>query len=232
MERPASERATVQRRCFLVPRRLAVVDRVLTTALADRPAEALAVLLPMLGCGEEAAAMAFDGLATELADTPVLQAALQAIAAEERIHDLIIQQLEATLPPPVGSKAMLAAARRFHVRLSSGGMALHLARIAALDSAVCSVLSGLLRNGRPLGRDPVTRAALHRIYRDEARHVRVSRNLAMSFGVTRQVMDAAVEARESLANVLALADAAFETLTVDPAVLNRTVRQLPKGLFA
>jgi len=70
------------------------------------------------------------------------------------------------LPSPVGSKTMLAAARRFHVRLSSAGRTLHLARIAALDSAVCGVLSGLLRNGSTLGRDPVIRAARHRIYRD------------------------------------------------------------------
>ncbi len=176
--------------------------------------------------------MAFDGLAASHAGAPLARIALRAIAAEERAHDLIIRQLEAALPTPAGGQAILNAARRFHVRLASGGVAAHLARIAALDSAVCTVLSGLLRHGRPLAGDPVVRAALRRIHRDEARHVQVSRTLAMAVGITRPITDAAVEAREALANVLALASDAFEALAVDPAALDRTVRRLPNGLLA
>ena len=232
MDKTAFDKQALRRHCFAVHGRLRVIGSPQTITLADHPAEALATLLPLLGCGEEAAAMAFDGLAERHAGTPVAHAALQAIATEEREHDLIIRQLEAALPAPTHGPAMLSAARRFHVRLTSGGAASHLARIAALDSAVCTVLSGLLREGQPVARDPVARAALRRIHRDEARHVQVSRGLAMSVGVTRQITDAAVEAREALANVLALAADAFETLAVDPATLDRTLRHLPNGLLA
>ena len=176
--------------------------------------------------------MAFNGLAGGYSGAAVACAELRAIAAEERVHDLILRQLEAGLPTPGGSPAMLRAARRFHVRLASGGVSAHLARIAALDSAVCAVLSGVLRDGRPLACDPVACMALRRIHRDEARHVQVSRTLAMASGVTRPIIDAAVEAREALANVLALASDAFEVLGVDPAALDRSVRRLPNGLFA
>ena len=176
--------------------------------------------------------MAFDGLADEHARVPIAHAALLAIAREERVHDRIIRELEAALPAPSGGQAVLHAARRFHVRLASGGVAAHLARIAALDSAVCTVLSGLLRGGRPLASDAVACAALRRIHRDEARHVEVSRSLAMAVGITRPIGDAAAEARDALANVLSLASDAFEALEVDPTALDRAVRRLPNGLLA
>lgn len=222
----------LRRHCFAVRGRLTVADTPAPITLKPRPAEALATLLPLLGCGEEAAAMAFDGLAERHTASRIAHRALHAIAAEEREHDLIIRQLETALPAPPHAATMLATARRFHVRLASGGATAHLARIAALDSAVCTVLSGLLRDDRPVASDPIAHAALRRIHRDEARHVQVSRNLAMAAGVTRPITDAAAEAREALANILALAADAFEALAVDPAALDRSVRHLPNGLLA
>lgn len=232
MDMTAFDKQALPRHCFAVHGRLPLISTAISLTLADRVAEALATLLPLLGCGEEAAAMAFDGLAERHAGTPSACIALNAIAIEERGHDLMIRQLQAALPASTQGPAMLSAARRFHVRLASGCVGSHLARIAALDSAVCTVLSGLLRKGQPIASDPVARTALRRIHRDEARHVEVSRGLAMSVGVTRQITDAAVEAREALANVLALAADAFETLAVDPATLDRTLRRLPNGLLA
>lgn len=54
--------------------------------LRDTAAEALAVLVPLLGCGEEAATLAFDALAGCELDAGAAQA-LALIGAEERAHE-------------------------------------------------------------------------------------------------------------------------------------------------
>lgn len=198
--------------------------------LAEHHALALAALLPLLGCGEEAAALAFDGLA-DRSDGPTTHA-LRLIAAEERHHDALIQGLQATLPTPADQADVLKAARRFHIRLGLGGPAAHLAKIAALDSAVCVIFSALLRPGTPLaGAAPVYRT-LHGIHRDEARHVALSRGLAIAHGVTGRLRDAAADARQAFADIVRLAEESFDALHVDPRALDRALRRLPDGLLA
>lgn len=229
----SEDRADMRRQCFPIVGRLALgaAGPAPPIRLADAQAQALAELLPVLGCGEEAAALAFDGLADRRPGLAPARHALRAIAAEERGHDLIIRTLASALPPPRRFAATRIAARRFHVQLGRGGAALHLARIAALDSAVCTALGRLLKPGLPIAADPVSFAALRGIQRDEARHVRVSRELAIAFGADQPMRDAAAQARLALADVLMLAGDAFETLGVDPVVLDRGMRRLPNGLF-
>ena len=197
--------------------------------LPESAACALATLIPLLGCGEEAAAMAFDGL-SQTGDAHT-HAALTAIAAEERIHDALMRQLAAALPAPVKRIEMIRAARRFHIDLGRGGARLHLARIAALDSAVCTVLSRLTRIGAPLRADSVIANMLIRIRNDEVRHVAVSRRLAMADGAQADLRSTAADARAALAKILMLAADAFEILAVNPDRLNRDVSRLPDGLL-
>lgn len=199
--------------------------------LLPRYAAALAALLPLLGCGEEAAALAFDRLSNVVAD-PRAAAALAAIAAEERVHDALIVGLIAALPPDRDAGATRRAARRFHIDLGRGGPLVRLARIAATDAAVCTILSRLLQPHRPLGRDAVVAPILARIHRDEARHVRLSRVLASAGGKVVLAWDVGSAARAALANVLQLGATAFEVLGVDPDRLDRDLRTLPRGLFA
>lgn len=193
-------------------------------------AAALSKLIPVLGCGEEAAALAFDGLARASEADRVATAALRQIAAEERIHDGLMHRLAICLPAAHDEQA-IRAARRLHVRLSAGGFAAHLARIAALDAAVCTILSRLLRPERPLARCMQVSRMLGRIRRDEARHVALSRSLALSQGSDTGMRDLGAEARGALASVLALEADAFETLQVDPAQLDRDIRRLPDRLL-
>jgi hypothetical protein len=204
---------------------------VTAVTLAPRHALAFAHLLPLLGCGEEAAALAFDGLSTAASD-PLAAAALAAIAAEERLHDGLIAGLIAALPPAPGAVATRRAARRFHINLGRDRPTVRLARIAATDAAVCTMLSRLLRPGRPLAAEPTVAPILARIHRDEARHVRQSRRLARVGGEAAMLRDVAGATRAALADVLRLGAAAFDALEVDPDQLDRDLRRLPTGLFA
>jgi hypothetical protein len=215
-------------RCFAghtVPHAAAVP---LDVTLPHDAAHALATLVPLLGCGEEAAALAFDGLArTSRGD--VEHYALQAIAREERTHDVLLTQLAASLPP-VDAVTIRRRARRFHIALGHGDRTCHLARIAAVDAGVCAILSRLLRAGTPVSRDAQVSALLGRIHRDEARHVAISRTFATAG--KSHVRDTAAAARIALADVLTFGADAFETLGVDPARLFADIRRMPNGLFA
>ena len=225
-------RAT-RRQCFVVARRIAPLPLPPPLDLPDRAAEALARLLPVLGCGEEAAAVAFDGLAALQPDSDKAAAdLLLTIAAEERIHDALLWQLRAGLPDPALAEHMLAATRQLHLALSEDGPVQHFARIAALDSALCLVLGRMLRQGTPISQDRISAPVLRRIQQDEARHVRVSRMMVHRAGVDPMLRGAAARARAALADVLALAAAEFEALAVDPAWLDCAVRRLPDGLLA
>lgn len=218
--------------CFIVPGRIASADfcRRIELQLSPCSASALAILLPLLGCGEEAAALAFDGLAVGTDDGEAAHI-LRTIAREERVHDSLMRGLMEILPTPPDRSMMMRRAQRFHVQLGLGGRAVHLARIAALDAAVCIILSRLVRPALPLAADVQICRTLTRIRNDEARHVRWSRRLALTEGPTRAQRDAAAGSRDALANVLALAADAFELLSVDPAILDRDVRALPNGLL-
>ena len=218
--------------CFtLVNRQLPRPGSVVDADVPEAIGQPLANLLPLLGCGEEAAALAFEGLSTAVVVDPVATAVLAAIASEERGHDASIRALLAALPPAPRLESMLTRARRFHIRLAAGGTTLHLARIAALDSAVCIILSRLTgKHGRLVG-TPAIRGVLTRIRDDEARHVTASRRLVLAVGERTRVRDAAAVARDGLANILALASDAFEALAVDPTRLVADVRNLPNGLF-
>jgi len=221
---------TVTARCFGTVLAASAVPALGPVELAGADAAALGVLLPLLGCGEEAAALAFDTLAAA-SGTCADALALTAIAAEERGHDRLITALIEILPADPHAAANRRAARRFHVELGRGDAAERLARVAATDAAVCTILSRLLAPGRPLAGDAVVRPTLSRIHHDEARHVRLSRRLASAGGGHAALCDIGAAARSALADVLRLGAAAFDRLGVDPDRLDRDLRRLPRGLF-
>lgn len=214
--------------CFGAPHRVAAALPI-DVRLADRPAHALATLVPLLGCGEEAAAIAFDGLAASEGD-PTAAAALRAIAEEERVHDRLLHGLAESLPS-VAVAQLRQKARRFHIDLGRGSTLVHLARIAAIDAGVCMLLSRLLHQGSPVVGDRALASMLARIRRDETRHVRLSRSLVLARADGRRFEDVAAAAREALAKVIMLAADAFEDLEVDPARLEADLGSLPQGLL-
>lgn len=201
----------------------------LPVSLNARSATSLAQLVPLLGCGEEAAALAFDGLARR-SDDQVARHALRQIALEESVHDGLLQQLAISLPS-VDTPGLRAKARRFHINLGRGVDSDHLGRIAAIDAGVCTVLSRLLRPGRPVSTSTEVARLLTRIRADEARHVAISRALAVRTAAPKSLNALAEGARNALADVLSLASDAFETLGVDPDQLSADLRSVPRGLF-
>ncbi|MBV8972092.1 MAG: 3-oxoacyl-ACP synthase [Sphingomonadaceae bacterium] len=201
-----------------------------TPRLDDAAREGLAELVPLLGCGEEAASLAFDRIAA-VADDALATAALDTIAREEEGHEVLICALAQALGP-VPPSAAVRRAKRMHISFGRGSPALHLARITALDSGLCLVLGRLLAPGRPLAADPISGGVLTRIRRDETRHVRLSRRLAAERAAGAPLLAVAAEARAVFADVLSLGGAALERLDTDPDRLFADLRAVPRGLFA
>jgi hypothetical protein len=226
---PLHASARADHHCFAIDRRLE--SSAISLSLDATPAKALADLVPLLCCGEEAAAFSFDRLSRSASIDTAARKALAEIADDERRHDALLRTLCAALPASLPARSALHLARRFHLSLSRGGTVLHLARIAGLDAAVCTILSRLLRPGSAVARDPGVRAILTHIRKDEARHVAVSRGVALAATDRRAVRGAAAEARGGLAELLDCCGDAFEALGVDPARLLRDIRQLPDGLL-
>ncbi|TXI84056.1 MAG: 3-oxoacyl-ACP synthase [Cupriavidus sp.] len=216
-------------RCFGAAQPTATAS--VESALPAEASHALAALLPILGCGEEAAGLAFAGLACAASSDPVAALALQRIACEEEVHDGLIHALAAALPAPPDQTALLGRTRRFHLELGRGEPVVRLARIVALDSAVCLILSRLLRPGNPIARDEAAARILRRIARDEAGHVRATRKLAAARGDEALLRRAGAPVRERLAELLMEAADVFEALSFDPAWLRRDVGELPHGLY-
>jgi hypothetical protein len=221
--------AEAQHHCFAIKRRL--ILPAFPVSLDEQTAEALAGLLPLLCCGEEAAVLGFDRLGRAGVLEPALRSTLRQIADDERRHDAMLHGLRAALPARTLDRAVHHRARHFHLSLPRGGTILHLARIAGLDAAVCTILSRLLRPGAAISRDDSVRAVLTHIRQDETRHVMVSRGIALVAADRQAVRNAAAEARGALAELLAHGADSFEALGVDPARLLSDIERLPDGLL-
>ena len=221
--------AGAEHHCFTITRRIA--HPAFSVSLDTKAAEALADLVPLLCCGEEAAVVGFDRLGRTVSLDLDLRRTLRKIVDDERRHDAILRGLCAALPVSSQDRAVQHRARNFHLSLSRGGTVLHLARIAGLDAAVCTILSRLLRPGAAISRDDGVHAVLSHIRKDETRHVMVSRGIALAAADRQAVRSAAAEARGALAELLAFGADSFEGLGIDPDRLLSDIKRLPDGLL-
>jgi hypothetical protein len=198
--------------------------------LGDAQAGALSELLQVFACGEESAALAFARLgASPLEDAA--RRALARVAEEELIHEGLLRGLRGALPAPAPDRELRRALLRFYHDIAQADIGLHLASIAALDSAVCLILAALLEPDRVLAQEPAATAIFRRIHRDEAGHVRLSRRIAAEL-VQGDVIGAVAEnARLGLVGVLARRGAAFDSLGVDAERLFVRIGRVPNGLF-
>jgi hypothetical protein len=198
--------------------------------LGDAQAEALSELLQVFACGEESASLAF----ARLGDSPLEDAACRAlarVAGEELIHEGLLRGLRGALPTPAADRELRRALLRFYHGIAQANIGLHLASIAALDSAVCLVLAALLEPDRVLAQEPVASAIFRRIHRDEAGHVRLSRRIAAELVQGDVIAAVAENARLGLVGVLARRGAAFESLGIDAERLFMRIGRVPDGLF-
>jgi hypothetical protein len=198
--------------------------------LGSAQAEALSELLVVFACGEESAALAFGHLADAKAAERA-RAALRLVAKEEMVHDRLLRQLRGALPVPGHDPELRMAQVRFYGNIRYLDVGQHLAAIAALDSAVCIILSGVLQHGRPLAREPMVRSIFARIRREESRHVRLSRGLATALAPRAAAREVAVLARLGLVEILARRADALERLQVDPDRLFTRLATLSPGLL-
>ena len=159
----------------------------LTKGLAAQHRQDLADVLPYLACGEESAVYAFTGR-LQLALPADAAQMLQRIANDEQGHADLIAAIQAELPAAQTSISPLRLAHFFR-RIEAASPAEHLARVAALDWAVCKLLQPLLRIGGPVSQAPLLHSAMCDLRQDEARHVRLARSLAqqMGFSATLQI---------------------------------------------
>ena len=198
--------------------------------LADAHAEALSELLQALACGEESAVLAF----AHFVDSPLEDAARRAlarIAGEELVHERLLRGLRCVLPAPEPDKQLRHALIRFYHHIAQTDLGSHLAAIVALDAAVCWILAALVAPRGVLRQEPTVAAILHRIHRDEAGHVQLSRRFAAEL-VRRDALGAVAEStRLGLVAILAQRGAAFENLRVDAARLFADIGRVPDGLF-
>jgi len=192
--------------------------------LGDVQAEALSELLQVFACGEESASLAF-------AIEEAARRALTRVAGEELIHERLLRGLRGALPAPAPDKELRRALLRFYHGIAQADIGLHLASIAALDSAVCSILAVLLAPDRDLAQEPVASAIFRRIHRDEARHVRLSRRIAAELVQGDVIGPVAENARLGLVSVLGRRGAAFDSLGIDPERLFVRIGRVPNGLF-
>lgn len=206
------------------------------SGVSDRTAIATANILPCLLCGEESAVRVFlnegNRIGTSLYDGA--QDTLFRIAAEEEYHEQLLCRLNAQLPEARDFSKRRQLSRRYFAALSSRDCAEHFARIAAIDSAVCIILSEMCRPGGPFPRDSATAAIFTRIRRDEGRHVAFSNHYATRLGVTTECFAASFRlVRSGLVDLLRWCGDGFDLLTVDPdRLFKRLLRPPPKLLRA
>ena len=198
--------------------------------LGDAQAEALSELLQVFACGEESASLAF----ARLGGSPLEDAARRAfarVAEEELIHEGLLRGLRGALPTPAPDRELRRALLRFYHGIAQADIGLHLASIAALNSAVCLILAALLEPDRVLAQEPVASAIFRRIHRDEAGHVRLSRRIAAELVQGDMIGAVAENARLGLVGILARRGAAFDSLGIDGERLFARIGRVPNGLF-
>jgi hypothetical protein len=216
--------------CFLLTEPAAAASLQQQPRLVDAHAEALAELLAIFACGEESAAISFARLGESPIDH-VARRELVQIAGEELVHEGLLRRLRGALPKPPRDKGLRRALAHFFHGVARTDIGLHLAAIASLDSAVCLILSDLLRPGGVIAQDFAVATIFRRIRQDEAKHVRVSRHIAVGFARRDLRGEVAESTRVGLVAVLARRGAAFERLGVDAERLLARLGRVPDGLF-
>lgn len=215
--------------CFQSTARLSGLVPVIPLGLMDHQVEALASLLPLLQCGEESASLAFGHLSRQVGDAE--RNALLRIADDECRHEILLAEISLGLPRLVVTPARKII-RHFYLRQQHDVLGAHFARIAALDSATCTILAALTSRHSALRNCEALHQRLTYIHRDETRHVVLSRDHAISRVGVAAAFHLAKTCRDDLAEMLETGTAAIEQLGIDPSALLRRVRQVPAGLFA
>ena len=203
----------------------------LNVRIAARHAEALAELLPLVLCGEESAALAFGHYAGSTALHAAARKELDHIRSDEERHARWLQRLKLGLPAPRQDAWLAQQLRRFYSGMCEPEPGRHLARIAALDSAVCTLLGVLRRRHGPIAADAALSCLFAHIHRDEARHAAVASRHAGRIANGTDLRGIAFQTRASLTQLLAKRADALEQLGLCPDTMMRRLGSVPRRLF-
>jgi hypothetical protein len=198
--------------------------------LASKQAHALADVVQLLLCGEESAAMAFERLANAPSAELQFTCDLQTIARDELRHQSLLESLAQLLPRPTSDATSIAATRGFFRRIASRDRGVHLARIVALDSAVCLLIGELRRCRHGLAQEPTIMDVLSHIHGDEARHVVQARHYAAQLVSRETRHEVFAMTRLRLIHLVGLYAEAFECLSFDVDRVSKTLRRVPRTL--
>lgn len=155
--------------------------------LSDANAQDLANAVPFLACGEESAVHAFSG--SLLRDIDADEKEVMAVIADDELrHAIWLERLRKILPPP-NLSLPVDGMTTFFKRLLTRKPALHFARVAALDRAVCQLLAPILHAHAGLAAAPEIRTGLLSIARDEARHVQIAKSTALRLGLSTNELE-------------------------------------------
>jgi len=228
---PTPAKHAIEPACFRTGVARAAPLRIFCVRLRSESAEALAEALPLLLCGEESAALTFG----QFAEIDSLSAAdrgrLSEIRADEVRHEIWLNRLRAGLPAPRANSRRSREIRRFYLNLRDSRIGMHLARIAALDSAVCVILGMLRRRRGALARDAPLCELFAHIHRDEARHAQIGADFARQRESAHGVYVTARAARAQLIPLLLARGDALERLAICPDRLIRRLNHLPRQLL-
>ncbi len=190
----------------------------LLSGIGDKQQEAAARILAVLVCAEESAINIFHHECNRLSpdEKAFNYRALREIESEERVHNWLIHQARDYLPVPDDVPQIRRRTRRLFMRVASRDLGTHFARITGLDSGVCISLTALLGSKDVRKHTGFARLIKH-IRRDEATHVKKSRDHAVALGFSEDSFhDAYGLTRTGMVGMLEPIAGSFEDMGVDP----------------
>ncbi len=179
---------------------------------------AVARILAVLVCAEESAVNLFHHECNRVSAEQVVadQQALREIETEERVHAWLIHTARTYLPEPEDISSIRRRTRRLFMRVASRDIATHFARITGLDSGVCISLSALL-GSRKVNNIQGFARLIKQIRRDEATHVKKSRDHAVGLGFDADCFHDCYDlTRTGMVDMLTPIASSFDDLKVDP----------------
>ena len=166
--------------------------------MRPRQHAALAELISILSMGEDTAAATFASLAADHAPAAY---DMTAISREEEGHAALVHAILKDFPSRRDDPPFRRAQRLFFLELGRSDVPARFSTIYALDSAVCVILSAA-RRSHAVARELHLAATLKQIHRDEARHVRVSRDWARQLSCSEDMRSRIHLTRHGLIDLL------------------------------
>ncbi|WP_152551506.1 hypothetical protein [Polycyclovorans algicola] len=212
----------------------AATRETLLRGVDDESQLAVSRILAILVCAEESAVNVFHHECHRLSDAQIAadHQALREIETEERVHAWLIHAARSHLPVPDDIDAIRRRTRRLFMRVASRDVPTHFARLTGLDSGVCISLSALLGSAKVNKIEGFARLIKH-IRRDEATHVKKSRDHAVDLGFNPDQFHECYDlTRSGMVGMLEPIASSFETLGVDPDRLFKRLMRFQESRLA